>query len=129
MGAVCDVYDAVTSERPYKKAWNPANAIRQMATWEGHFDTRVFNAFVKSIGIYPVGSLVRPASDRLAIVIEPGKDSLLKPKVRIFFSIRSNEPISVQTLDLAAANCRGRITGPEDPTRWNFRNLDNLWKL
>lgn len=127
MGAVCDVYDAVTSERPYKKAWNPANAIRQMATWEGHFDRRVFNAFVKAIGIYPVGSLVRLASDRLAVVIEPGKDSLLKPKVRIFFSIRSNEPISVQTLDLAAANCRDSISGPEDPTRWNFRSLDKLW--
>ena len=127
MGAICDVYDAVTSERAYKKAWNPADAIRQMASWEGHFDKKVFNTFVKAIGIYPVGSLVRLTSNRLAVVIEPGVGSLLKPKVRVFYSLRSNEPIPTQTLDLAASNCRDSITGPEDPFRWNFRNLDDLW--
>src|SRR5690606_37008692 len=33
MGALCDVYDAVTSDRPYKKGWNPAEAIHRMAQW------------------------------------------------------------------------------------------------
>jgi len=39
MGAVCDVYDAITSNRPYKKAWNPAESLARMAQWTGHFDT------------------------------------------------------------------------------------------
>ena len=59
MGAVCDVYDAVTSNRPYKAGWDPAESIKRMAEWKGHFDPTVFQAFVKSLGIYPVGSLVR----------------------------------------------------------------------
>jgi HD-GYP domain-containing protein (c-di-GMP phosphodiesterase class II) len=63
MGAVCDVYDAITSNRPYKSGWDPAESLRKMAEWaNGHFDPNVFQAFVKSMGIYPVGSLVKLTS-------------------------------------------------------------------
>jgi putative nucleotidyltransferase with HDIG domain len=127
MLAVCDVYDAVTSERVYKKPWDPSGAMHQMAKWGGHFDKAVFNAFVKTVGIYPVGSLVRLASQRLAVVIEPGKESLLTPKVRMFFSLRSNEPIALETVDLAASWCQDKIAGPEDPQKWGFKSLDHLW--
>lgn len=127
MGAVCDVYDAVTSDRPYKKAWGPASALKQMAAWEGHFDKAVFQAFVRAVGIYPVGSLVRMTSQRLAVVVEPGQTSLLTPTVRVFFSLRSNEPIPVQTIDLASTGCRDRILAQEDSAIWNFRQLDDLW--
>jgi putative nucleotidyltransferase with HDIG domain len=127
MCAVCDVYDAVTSERAYKKAWDPSGAMRQMAAWQGHFDKRMFTAFVKAVGIYPVGSLVRLSSQRLAVVVEPGAESLLTPKVRMFFSVRSQETIPLETVDLAAGGCRDSIAGPEDPVKWGFRSLDHLW--
>ena len=56
MGAVCDVYDAITSNRPYKTGWDPAESLRKMAEWaNGHFDPKVFQAFVKSMGIYRWG--------------------------------------------------------------------------
>jgi len=128
MAAICDVYDAVTSERAYKQAWDPAGTIREMAKWEGHFDKQIFNIFVKMVGIYPVGSLVRLASQRLAVVIEPGIDSLIKPKVKAFFSLRSKAPIPMQTIDLALPSCKEKIDGPEDPTKWNFKQLDSLWQ-
>ncbi|MBX9794528.1 MAG: HD-GYP domain-containing protein, partial [Burkholderiaceae bacterium] len=39
MGAVCDVYDAITSNRPYKRGWDPAESVARMAGWAtGHFD-------------------------------------------------------------------------------------------
>ncbi len=48
------MYDAITSDRPYKRGWDPSESIRRMAEWtKGHFDRRLFQAFVKSIGIYP----------------------------------------------------------------------------
>ena len=128
MAVICDVYDAVTSNRAYKAPWNPAGAMRQMAQWEGHFDQAIFSAFVKAVGIYPVGALVRLASKRLAVVVEPGTQSLLKPKVRVFFSLRTNEPIPLQVIDLAAADYGDSIAGPEDPGQWKFSNLDDLWR-
>lgn len=65
MGAVCDVYDAITSDRCYKKGWEPAEAITKMASWkDGHFDETVFRAFVKTIGIYPIGTLAKLKSGR-----------------------------------------------------------------
>ena len=69
MGAICDVYDAITSNRPYKAAWTPRSLAR-MAQWQGHFDTRLLHAFVRAVGIYPLGSLVRLQSGRLGVVIE-----------------------------------------------------------
>ncbi|HEC75504.1 MAG TPA: HD-GYP domain-containing protein [Methylophaga aminisulfidivorans] len=129
MAAICDVYDAVTSERAYKKPWEPANTIRLMASWEGHFDKHIFNAFVKSIGIYPVGSLVRLTSQHLAVVTEPTPDLLLKPKVKIFFSLKSKAPVPLKVIDLAAHSCKDSIEGPEERADWNFKSLDDLWML
>jgi putative nucleotidyltransferase with HDIG domain len=128
MAAICDVYDAVTSERAYKQAWDPAGTIREMAKWEGHFDKQLFNAFVKMVGIYPVGSLVRLTTQRLAVVIEPGLTSLVKPKVKVFFSLRSKAPIQIQVVDLALPSCKETIDGPEDPAKWNFKHLEQLWQ-
>jgi putative nucleotidyltransferase with HDIG domain len=127
MGAVCDVYDAISSNRPYKKAWSPAESVRRMAAWKGHFDPQVFNAFVKSIGIYPVGALVRLQSDLLAVVTEQNDDSLLTPKVRIFFNAKKRESVFIRDLDLAAPNCGDRIAGIESPEAWNFPQLEKLW--
>lgn len=128
MGSICDVYDAVTSIRPYKKPWDPAASIREMAKWTGDFDKDVFGAFVKAVGIYPVGSLVRLKTNRLAVVTAPGAGSLLTPKVKVFFSLRSNEPVQTQVIDLASPGCKDAIVGPEDPQRWGFKNLDALWQ-
>ena len=119
MGAVCDVYDALTSNRCYKNGWEPADTIRKMAEWkDGHFDERVFQAFVKTIGIYPSGTLVRLKSGRLAIVLEQTEKSLLMPIVKVFFSTKSNEPILPEMIDLSRS--QESIASAEDPTKWGF---------
>jgi len=127
MGAICDVYDAITSNRPYKKGWNPGSSVKRMASWDGHFDKRIFQTFVKSVGIYPVGSLVRLASDKLGVVIDPGDSSLLTPKVKVFFSLQPRQAIPVSVLDLASPSARDRIVGVEELADWGFKNLDDFW--
>ena len=128
MTAVCDVYDAVTSDRPYKRGWDPSESLRRMTEWTGsHFDPRVFQAFVKSIGIYPIGSLVRLASGRLAVVVEQGGRSLVTPKVKVFYSTRSNLRIVPEIIDLGAASCNDRVAAREDPAKWNFPDLNAMW--
>ncbi|QPF75027.1 HD-GYP domain-containing protein [Roseateles sp. DAIF2] len=127
MGAVCDVYDAITSNRPYKAAWDPAGSIQRMAQWQGHFDPQVFQAFVRSIGIFPVGTLVKLASGRLAVVVEQNASSLVTPVVRVFYSTKSKLPVPVQMLDLALPASNDKIVGRESARDWGFTHLDEVW--
>ena len=128
MGAVCDVYDAITSNRPYKAGWPPSESLRKMAEWaKGHFDQRVFQAFVKSLGIYPIGSLVRLESGRLGLVIDQSEKSLLAPCVKVFYSTHSQARILPEIIDLSRPGCHEKIAGREDPAKWNFPDLDDLW--
>ena len=129
MAAICDVYDAITSNRPYKAGWDPSESIRRMATWtqDGHFDPHFFQAFVRSVGIYPTGSLVRLQSGRLAVVLDQNPNSALTPRVKAFFSIKSQLHIAPEIIDLAQVNNRERIVGRELPEDWNIHNLQELW--
>lgn len=128
MGAVCDVYDAITSNRPYKTGWDPAESLRKMAEWaNGHFDTRVFQAFVKSLGIYPIGSLVQLSSGRLGVVVDQTGQSLTKPSVKVFFSTKSNMRIVPEVVDLSRPGTLEKIVSREDPAKWRFADLNELW--
>ena len=128
MGAVCDVYDAITSNRPYKAGWCPAESLRKMAEWtDTHFDPMVFQSFVKSIGIYPIGSLVSLSSGRLGIVVEQSEQSLLAPHIKVFFSIRLNTRIRSEIIDLSLPECTEQIIGRENPEKWNFLDINQLW--
>lgn len=128
MGAVCDVYDAITSNRPYKSGWDPAESIRKMAEWcKGHFDEQIFQSFVKSIGIYPIGSLVRLGSGRLAVVMEQSEKSLMTPTVKVFFSTKSQAHIKPEILALSRPGTQEKIVGREDAAKWGIKNLEQLW--
>jgi putative nucleotidyltransferase with HDIG domain len=127
MSAVCDVYDAVTSNRPYKAGWDPAESIAKMASWQGHFDPVVLQTFVRTIGIYPVGSLVRLASGKLAVVVEQNAKKLTAPKVKIFFSTKSGLPLQPKLLNLAESHVQDRIVAREPPENWNFGYINDLW--
>lgn len=127
MGAVCDVYDAITSNRPYKDGWDPAESLARMVSWKGHFDPNVLSAFVKSLGIYPTGALVKLSSGRLAVVVEQTKVSLTKPIVRVFFLEDPPGPIEVELLDLSDPAVKDSIVGRESKERWNFPSLESLW--
>ena len=126
MGAVCDVYDAITSNRPYKAGWDPAESISRMASWKGQFDPAIFQTFVRSVGIYPNGSLVRLESGRLAVVMAQNSQVLTSPVVKVFFSALTGTALSPQLLDLSQ-NGLDRITDREPLGRWNFPHLGALW--
>ncbi|MDB6000334.1 MAG: hypothetical protein JWP52_2033 [Rhizobacter sp.] len=127
MGAICDVYDAVTSRRPYRAPWDPGDAMRQMAQAKGQFHDAVFQSFVKAIGIYPTGSLVRLQSEKLAVVMGQGKGSLLTPRVKIFYDVNERHRVTPYEIDLTDARLGERITGVEPPEAWRFADLETLW--
>jgi putative nucleotidyltransferase with HDIG domain len=128
MASVCDVYDAVTSNRPYKSGWAPAEAIRKLAEWApDHFDEKVFQAFVRTVGIFPVGTLVLLQCNRLGVVVEHNERALLKPKVKVFFSVTSQSRIAPELIDLADPHSSHRIVGRQDPAAWGLTRVDEVW--
>jgi putative nucleotidyltransferase with HDIG domain len=129
MGAVCDVYDAITSNRPYKAGWDPAESIALMADWaaKGQFDPPTFRAFVTGLGIYPTGSLVRLKSGRLAVVVEQNPAALAAPFVKVFFSTRAQMPVAPELVDLNHPGCADAIVARESNQSWQFKHLDELW--
>lgn len=129
MGAVCDVYDAITSNRPYKRGWCPAESLSRMAEWSrGHFDERVFAAFVRCLGIYPVGTLVRLKSERIGVVVhQAAAKSLIKPQVRVFYSARTRSYVRPELVDLALPAATDSIVAREDAATWGLNDIDRYW--
>jgi hypothetical protein len=120
------VYDAITSNRPYKAGWDPSVSIARMASWKGQFDEAVFGAFVRSLGIYPTGSLVRLQSGRLAVVVAQNPAALLTPRVKAFFSLKSNLRVEPTEIDLASPWAHDKVVACESPEDWPFKDLDRL---
>ncbi len=98
-----------------------------MASWKGHFDEDLLRTFIRSLGIYPTGWMVRLQSGRLAIVVAQNPDRLTAPMVKVFFSANTYSRLEPETLDLHAPGCSERIVGRESPEKWQFGNLDKLW--
>lgn len=122
MATLVDVYDALTSERCYHKAVPAAEALRKIYEWSrSEFDPQTVQAFMRCTGIYPVGTLVLLQSGRLGVVTEPHETNLLAPKVRVFFSTRSNTYIRPQEVDLSRPFGMGggdKIMSHESPEKW-----------
>jgi len=119
MAAIVDVYDAITSDRCYHVGIPPAEALKKMWEWSKFdFDQTLMRAFISTIGIYPVGTLVRLDSGRLAVVVELHTSEILKPSVRVFFSTKSNVHIPPELIDLSRKGVTERIASHEDPAKW-----------
>jgi putative nucleotidyltransferase with HDIG domain len=122
MAALVDVYDAITSDRCYRKGVPPAEGLRRIYEWSRtEFNPETVQAFIRCIGIYPIGSLVLLESGRLAVVIEAHESNLLVPKVKAFFCTRSNTYIPPLDIDLSRPLGKGggdRILSHESPEKW-----------
>ncbi|HJV79709.1 HD-GYP domain-containing protein [Noviherbaspirillum sp.] len=122
MAAIVDVYDAITADRCYHKGMSAAEALRKIYEWSKfHFNPLQVQSFMRCVGIYPVGTLVLLESGRLGVVIEPHETNLLAPKVRIFFSTKSNTYIKPQDVDLSTPLGLGggdKILSHEAPEKW-----------
>jgi putative nucleotidyltransferase with HDIG domain len=130
MAAIVDVYDALTSDRCYHRGMPPTDALRKIYEWSKfHFNPELVQAFMRTIGIYPIGTLVRLESGRLGVVVEQNEKNLISPKVKVFFSTKSNGHIPPEIVDLSRSMGHGggdRIVRHETPERWRLDPLRYL---
>ncbi|KJU86264.1 phosphodiesterase [Candidatus Magnetobacterium bavaricum] len=123
MMAIVDVFDAITSNRCYHKGMSTIEAMRKLLEWSDfNFNKTVTHNFIRSIGIYPVGSLVRLKSKRLSIVVDRGvENSYFEPIVKVVYDINKSKYIFPPfTIDLSKDNTPDEIQCHEVPTKWNL---------
>ena len=124
MAAICDVYDAITSDRVYHKGMAPHEALRKIFEWRKfHFDPLLVQRFMRAIGIYPVGTMVMLESGRIGVVLEQAEGSLLLPLVKVFYDGRRNQYITPLEVDLSKPEGHGggdKISGHETPEKWGI---------
>lgn len=101
--AVADVYDALTSDRPYRKAFQPHQAVEMLYSWGGElFELNILNHFLSNIAAYPVGFHVFLNNGESGLVIANTPGFTLRPVVRILYTGEGLAPHSVPyDLDLS----------------------------
>ena len=127
MAAIVDTYDAMTSDRPYRAAMSPSQTLRQLYDEAGfQYDPALVSAFIKTIGIYPVGTLVLLESGHLAVVEQLNADNMLTPTVRVIYHTGRQQYVTTPVdVDLArkVGNHYGQIVRAETFERWGISPL------
>jgi HD-GYP domain-containing protein (c-di-GMP phosphodiesterase class II) len=126
MGAIVDVYDAITTDRCYHKANSPHFALKRMLDWsKHHFSPKLYQKFVQCVGIYPMGSLVRLKNGLLGVVSRPNKESLLHPVVNVVINSKTKKRLQPKELDLMSLKDKSggefAIVGSEAPEDWGVK--------
>ena len=101
MSTIVDVYDALTSVRVYKNAWEPNMVLKKLMEWShSHFNPTLVQQFIRCLGVYPIGAMVELDSGLVGIVIEQNEVNLLKPTLKIIYSARHLGYVAAHKLDL-----------------------------
>ncbi|MGO1369772.1 MAG: HD-GYP domain-containing protein [Senegalia sp. (in: firmicutes)] len=82
--AICDVYDALTSDRPYRPAMSPNDALEFLyANCTKHFDIRLVKKFSNRIIPYPIGTMVQLSDKNIGVIEDINTGFPLRPKIKI----------------------------------------------
>lgn len=101
MATIVDFYDAITHNRPYRKALPTGRAINALYERRGlQFQAELIEEFIQCLGVYPTGSLVLLSTGEAGIVISQNQVRRLRPKVLIVRDELKEEVITPFTRDL-----------------------------
>lgn len=132
IAAIVDIYDALTSERCYKDAVPPTEALRKLFEWSNNYLNRdLVERFIAHLGIYPIGALVRLKSGFLAVVVDHGEEGLLHPVVKAVYDTRKRKLIPSFEIDLLTRAAAGsdEIVSCESPEKWKLHPEKYLLNL
>lgn len=104
--SLADVYDSLTSDRPYRGALLPSDAMEYiMGSTMTLFDPKFVEIFVRKIAPYPIGTCVKLSNGLTGIVVENYENLCMRPKVRIFQDHEKKvEPYEIQLSDYQSLN-------------------------
>jgi putative nucleotidyltransferase with HDIG domain len=124
IGAIVDIYDALSSERCYKYALTPTDTLKKLFEWSSSYLNRsLVEQFVLHMGIYPVGTVVRLRSGFIGVVVEQSERSLLDPVVRAVYDTKREKlvvPFEINLSSRPAGQQLDEIVSCEAPEAWNL---------
>lgn len=124
---ICDVFDAITSERCYKTAMDTVLGLRKI--YEGRdkcFSKKIAHDFIKCIGIYPVGTYVVLSDGRAGMVVST-TDNMDEPVVHVFYDEHKEERVKPHRVDLSRSE--DTITSYGDPKKFGLTSKQLLAKI
>lgn len=102
IGAIVDVYDAVTSERTYGEPMSAEEALKKMYEWrDKDFSGELIEEFIRCMGIFPIGSLVELSTGAIGVVVTINRARRLKPKVALVLTADKMQLGHKSIVDLA----------------------------
>ncbi len=127
--AVADVYDALTTNRVYRKKMLPYEAISLIySNMQKDFDPILVERFIQCTGIFPIGSLARLNTGETAVVLTVNRDNLLLPKVLVVLDQEGERVSQELEVDLAQQDPNNpdkrTAVNPVDPEKFAFTNED-----
>jgi HD-GYP domain-containing protein (c-di-GMP phosphodiesterase class II) len=82
--SVADAFEAMVSEKPYRNSMMGYQAMKNLLSDNSRrFDPDVLKAFIQTMGIYPIGSIILLNNGSIARVVEVQGDAPLRPKIRV----------------------------------------------
>jgi len=110
IGAIVDVYDAVTSERTYGEPMSAEDALKKMYEWrDKDFSGELIEEFIRCMGIFPIGSLVELSTGAIGVVVTINRSRRLKPKIALVLTADKLDIGHKSIIDLAA-----KLLGQDD---------------
>jgi len=99
---ITNYFDAITSVRPYRPALLPDEAVAEMLRGSGtDFHPAMLDRFVKLLGVFPPGTMVRLDTGEFAVVLKNNPREPLRPQVRIVVAPDGTRLDSPLDVDLA----------------------------
>ncbi|MBF0124500.1 MAG: HD domain-containing protein [Magnetococcales bacterium] len=110
MTSIVDTFSAMTNERSWRGGVTPSLALSKMLAWsQSRFHPELLQKFIRCVGIYPVGTLLRFRNNLLGLVVQQNAGRLLYPVVKIFFDAVNRVPVPQIVINLADPRHRGDI--------------------
>lgn len=109
---IADVYDALTTNRVYRKAFLPHEALEMLFTTTGQFDSELIRKFRDNVAIYPLGLIVQLSSGESAVVVDINTKYPHRPIIRVLKGSDGQDIKAPYEIDLSS-NLNVTITGCE----------------
>jgi len=124
--SITDVYDAITSDRVYNDGMTPHDAMQRLYEWmPDNFDQELMQQFIRTLGIYPIGSVVELKTGHIGLVVKLNENHHLKPVVMLILNRDKEYYPRRKLINLASSIWEKKTGRPEikrilDPKEFNI---------